>query len=148
MAIIRWKPNELYSLRRNMDRMFDSIWNQSEGGEETKTSIWSPSVDISESEHDYVISADLPGMNKEHFDIAFANGRLVISGERKSENRAEKDNVHRVERVYGKFTRTFDLPQDADPGKIDAMYKDGVLTLTVGKAEEAKPKQIAVKVHA
>lgn len=148
MNLIRWKPNELYSLRRNMDRMFDSIWNQSEGGEETKTSIWSPSVDISETEHDYVIAADLPGMNKEDFDISFSNGRLAISGERKSENSTGKDNVHRIERLYGKFTRSFDLPQDADTARIDAMYKDGVLTLTIGKAEEAKPKQISVKVHA
>ena len=64
------------------------------------------------------------------------------------ENRSEKDNVHRVERRYGKFTRSFDLPVDADTAKIDAMYKDGVLTLTIGKAEDAKPKQITVKVQA
>ena len=148
MNLIRWKPGELYSLRRNMDRMFDSLWNQSEDGEGTSSAIWTPSVDISETEHGYVISADLPGMNKEDFDISFANGRLAISGERKAENHAEKDNVHRIERLYGRFTRTFDLPQDADTARIDAMYKDGVLTLTIGKAEEAKPKQIAVKVHA
>ena len=102
MNLIRWKPGELYSLRRNMDRMFDSLWNQSEDGEGTSSAIWTPSVDISETEHGYVISADLPGMNKEDFDISFANGRLAISGERKAENRAEKDNVHRIERLYGR----------------------------------------------
>ncbi len=148
MNLIRWKPGELYSLRRNMDRMFDSLWNQSEDGEGTNSAVWTPSVDISETENGYVIAADLPGMNKEDFDISFSNGRLAISGERKSENSTGKDNVHRIERLYGRFTRSFELPQDADTARIDAMYKDGVLTLTIGKAEEAKPKQISVKVHA
>jgi HSP20 family protein len=108
--------------------------------------VWAPPVNIAETEDNYTITAELPGLNKDDIKVTYQNGILTIQGERKEEKEDKNKDWHRVERVYGTFERSFRLPMPVRAEQIQAEFKDGVLTLTVPKAEEAKPKQIEVKV--
>ena len=105
---------------------------------------WMPSVDISETDSDFAVKAELPGVDKDDVKVMLDNGVLTIKGEKKSEVKDEKR--HRLECVYGSFVRSFTLPQYVDAEKLQAKYKDGILSLTIPKLEMAKPKQIEVKV--
>ncbi|MBI3005155.1 MAG: Hsp20/alpha crystallin family protein [Ignavibacteriales bacterium] len=109
-------------------------------------SYWTPAVDIAEQENEYVVKAELPGVSKDDVKITVESNILTIHGEKKQEATVKGDNYQRVERSYGSFQRSFKLPETVKTEKIDASYKDGVLTITLPKAEEAKPKQIEVKV--
>jgi len=109
-------------------------------------SHWTPAVDIAEQENEYLVKVELPGVNKDDVKITVDNNILTIRGEKKQDQEAKDDNYYRVERNYGSFLRTFRLPSSVHADKIDAVYKDGILTVTVPKSEEAKPKQIEVKV--
>lgn len=147
MALIRWQPRELFDLRREVDRLFESVWGgNGENAEYARPAVWRPSVDIAETESDFIVTVDLPGISREDLDVTVVNNRLTIKGERRKDSESKERNVHRVERTYGTFTRDFDLPTAVNAEKITASYKDGVLTVMVPKAEEAKPKQIEVKV--
>jgi len=106
-----------------------------------------PSVDILESKEAYLIRAELPGMKREDFNLAVNDGTLTLSGERKVEEPANGVEYHRVERVAGKFSRSFYLPQTVKHDGIKATYRDGILEIQVPKAEEAKPRQIAISVN-
>jgi HSP20 family protein len=108
---------------------------------------WSPQVDISEDDKEYVVKADLPEMKKEDVKVTVENGVLSISGERKSEKEEEKKKFHRIERSFGTFLRTFALPDDADSTKIAAEFKEGVLKVHLPKTPAAKPKPFEVKVQ-
>jgi len=105
---------------------------------------WMPTVDISETDSDFAVKAELPGVDKDDVKVMLDNGVLTIKGEKKSEVKDEKR--HRLECVYGSFVRSFTLPQYVDAEKLQAKYKDGILSLTIPKLEMAKPKQIEVKV--
>lgn len=107
---------------------------------------WSPLVDISEDEKEYVIKAEVPEMKKEEIKITVHDDVLSISGERKYEKEDKGKKYHRVERAYGSFMRSFTLPEDADGSKVNAEYKDGILKVHLPKSEKAKPKAIEVKV--
>lgn len=108
---------------------------------------WAPSVDIEEAEDKYVIKADLPGVDKKDIDVKLENGVLSIRGEKQTEKETGKGTKrHRTERFHGTFARSFTLPDAVKAEKVDASYKDGVLALTIPKAEEAKPKSIDIKV--
>jgi len=108
---------------------------------------WAPSVDIEEAEDKYVIKADLPGVDKKDIDVKLENGVLSIRGEKQTEKETGKGTKrHRTERFHGTFARSFTLPDAVKAEKVDASYKDGVLSLTIPKAEEAKPKSIDIKV--
>lgn len=107
---------------------------------------WSPAVDITENGKAYTIKADMPEVKKEDLKITVKNGILALSGERKSEKEENDEKHHRVERSYGRFLRTFTLPEDADSAGIKAQCRDGVLTVTLPKSEKATAKEIAVKV--
>jgi HSP20 family protein len=110
---------------------------------------WMPPVDIySTGEHELVIKAEIPGINKDEIDITVENFTLTIRGEKKTEQTVKDDQFHRVERSYGTFTRSFALPHTVDSDKVAAEYKDGVLTIKLPQREEAKPKQIKVNVAA
>lgn len=155
MAITRWKPRyewttfrALRELEHEMDRMFGlTKWPVAERGTAgLLEGIWSPSVDVYQTDDKIVVKADVPGLEKKDFDIAIVDHHLTIKGERKHENEVKEENYHRTERVYGTFERSFELPATVDTDKVEAEYKDGVLELTLPKKEEAKPKQIAVKV--
>ena len=146
MALVRWQPRELFGIGRDMDRLFDGLWSNGQGA--AREAVWRPSVDIAETDSDFVLTADLPGIAREDLDLTVVDGRLTIKGQRRRESDSKEGNVHRVERAHGTFTRAFDLPAAIDPETVAATYKDGVLTVTVPKAEEARPKQIEVKVSA
>lgn len=107
-------------------------------------STWAPLVDISETEKEYLVTADLPEIRKEDLKVTVENGALTISGERKYEQEDKSAKVHRLERAYGKFVRTFALPDNADAEKVKAEFKDGVLKVRVGKHATKQPRQIEV----
>ena len=140
-----WDPvGELERIRRDIDEMFDSRargWSN-EGLFERD---FSPSLDVVENGDEYLVNVDLPGVSKKDLDISVADNVLTIKGE-KHESSESKGKVYRKETWAGSFQRTISLPQGVDPAKIDARMKDGVLTVTLPKREEAKPRQIAVSV--
>ena len=125
MAIVRWDPFREF------------------GG------AWMPAVDIfTTAAHELVFKVEIPGMNEDDLDITVEHFTLTIRGEKKAEQSIKEDQFHRVERSYGTFTRTFALPHTVDSSRVEAGYKDGVLTITLPLREEAKPKQIKVNVAA
>jgi HSP20 family protein len=107
---------------------------------------WVPTADITEDDKEYLIRAELPDLRKEDVKVTVENGVLTISGERKFEKEEKQKKYHRVERAYGRFVRGFTLPDDADADGVKADFKDGMLTVHLPKNEQAKPKQIEVKV--
>jgi HSP20 family protein len=119
-----------------------------DGQEESMTvAEWAPLVDISEDGKEYLIKAELPGLKKDDVHISVEKGVLTITGERKFEKEEKDKKHHRVERAYGSFVRTFIVPDDAEADKVAAQFKDGVLTIHIPKSEQAKPKQIEVRVE-
>jgi HSP20 family protein len=146
----RWEPvGELTKLRRQMDRMFDD-WPRFLGrqmGEEGLRGEWMPAVDICETKEAFEVTADLPGFDSKDVDVSVQENTLTIRGERRREEIKENETVHRIEREYGVFERSFSLPRSADSENIQAKYRDGVLSLTVPKREEAKPKSLRINVE-
>ena len=141
--VTRWNPATAYlTTREPFYRLFDSFFNSDVQGEETRA--WVPPVDIQETADAFLFHAELPGMTKEDIRITLENSVLRLSGERKFEKDAKKENYHRVERTYGTFTRTFTLPTQVDPDKVQATFENGILTIAVPKAEQAKPRQITI----
>jgi len=150
MAIVRRAPfRDLVSLQDRMNRIFDdSFRGVSQQGEEDWAlgGSWAPVVDIYEREGNIELKAELPGVDPKEVDVHVENNVLTLRGERHVDKEVERENYHRVERSYGTFTRSFTLPTVVDTEKIKAEFKEGVLHLTLPKKEEAKPKQIAIKV--
>jgi len=142
----RWEPfRSNAGLESQVNQMFSELFGRSQ---ESNLTTWAPAVDIFESEHELVVKADLPDVKPEDLDIRVENNILTIRGERKFEKKVDEKNYLRVERSYGCFARTFSLASTVNSEAIKADYKDGVLTLTIPKREEAKPKQIKVNVGA
>ncbi len=151
MALVRWNPaRDLLDLEREFNKMFnrynDKFGLQKELDEEFENAVWSPLTDIVENDNKYVMKMDIPGVKKEDVKISYSNGEIRISGERKHEEEKKDAKYHRVERTFGKYYRSFLLPDHIKEDKIEAEFKDGQLTITVPKADEVKPKEIAVKV--
>jgi HSP20 family protein len=105
---------------------------------------WTPAVDIRETKEAYVVEAELPGLTKDDIDVTFENGVLSLTGERKLESETEEESYRRVERRYGSFTRSFTLPREVDTEGVKAAFREGLLTVTVPKREQAKPRTIAI----
>ncbi|GAC1641386.1 MAG: Hsp20/alpha crystallin family protein [Candidatus Acidiferrum sp.] len=142
----RWEPfRSTAGLESQVNRIFSELFDRSQ---ESNLTTWAPAVDIFESEHELVVKADLPDIKPEELDIRVENNILTIRGERKFEKKVDEKNYLRVERSYGSFARSFSLANTVNSEAIKADYKDGVLTLTIPKREEAKPKQIKVSVGA
>ncbi len=131
---------------RELDVLTNRLFGNSLLNRESEGKPWSPRVDITEDEQGYKIVADLPEVPKEAVKVTVEEGVLTVRGERKWEKKTENTKVHLIERSYGSFSRSFRLPEDANGEKVSASYKDGVLTVTLPKAEEKKPKQIEVQV--
>jgi len=145
-ALNRFEPFRSTSgLESQVGRIFNELFDRSQ---ESNLTSWAPAVDIFENEHELVVKADLPDVNPEELDIRVENNILTIRGERKFEKKVDEKNYLRVERSYGSFARSFALANTVNSEAIKAEYKDGVLTLTIPKREEAKPKQIKVSVGA
>jgi HSP20 family protein len=130
------------SWRDQFGRLFDIAFPAREDRE--LWGDWSPALDAFEDKDKYTVSVELPGLKKEDISVSVHDGVLTVSGERKSEKDAKDGLVHRTERYYGKFTRSVSLPAKVHADKVSAAYKDGVLTVEVPKAEEARPKNITV----
>ena len=145
MAITRWKPRrDMITIQDDMNRFFEDFFGRPMVKTEWSEGAWHPSVDISENKDNLIIQAEMPGMNKEEIEISLHQGSLIISGERKEETKEEDSEASRSERFFGRFQRALELPKPVDPNKVTANYKDGILTVTLPKTEESKPKQITV----
>jgi HSP20 family protein len=144
-----YSPNSVWEFMSEMDRAFDDFWKPqvSEGtaGGTRSLRTFTPAVDLHETDDFYLISVDLPGIAQKDVKIDVQNGRLSVSGERSSEVSQEEGLFKRFERSYGRFERSFQLPQDVDDNKIQARMENGVLEIMVPKAEVAKPRSIQVE---
>ncbi len=141
----RWEPfRGAATLQEQVNRLFGNVLEHS--SEESNLTSWAPAVDIYETEHELVVKADLPEVDPKELDIRVENNLLTIRGERKFEKKVNEENYLRVERAYGSFSRNFSLANTVNSEAIKAEYQNGVLTLTIPKREEAKPKQIKVNV--
>ena len=144
-TLTRWEPfRGATSLQDQINRVFNDVLERT--GEESSLTAWAPAVDIYETEHELVLKADLPDIDPKDLDIRVENNILTIRGERKFEKNVSEENYLRVERSYGSFTRSFTLANTVNSEAIKAAYENGVLTLSIPKREEAKPKQIKVNV--
>lgn len=153
-GLMRWQRPEmatwpgfgrLTDLRDEIDRLFEAPLSDLARGSQI-LSGWTPAMDVYEDKDNVYIRAELPGMRKEDIDLSLHEGSLSISGERKSEDTFENAEVYRAERFFGRFQRTVTLPTPVTTDKVKAQYRDGILTVTLPKAEEAKPKHIDVNV--
>jgi HSP20 family protein len=150
MALIRWNDpfREFAQLQDRINRAFTDAYGRTDEGFMTSGS-WVPPVDILQADdHELVLKAELPDMKREDIDITIDNGTLTLKGEKKFAQDVKEEQVHRIERRYGSFSRTFSLPLTVDAGKVAAEYKDGVLTVRLPLREEAKPRQVKVDVAA
>jgi HSP20 family protein len=148
MTLVKWRPmRDIFNFQDEMSRVFDRFFDRSlvEDEENISFSKWYPQVDISENIDSFMVLAELPGLSKDEVHITFTDGLLKIEGERKREKEDKDTNFHRVERVYGKFCRTFQLPKQIKNDKVSADFKDGILKIDLPKADEVKPKEIEVK---
>ena len=146
MRLVRWQPfnRDFGVLARKFNRMSDlRLWDEED---RDSSGQWHPVLDIYDDGNDLVLKAELPGLKKDDIDVKVDNNVMTLHGERKRETEAKEDSYYRCERSYGTFSRSFTLPTTVDANKITASYEDGVLAVTLPKAEEAKPRQIDVKV--
>ena len=150
-VVTRWDPfREMEETQRRLSSLFD--WRPLRRGnvtpEEENMTVaeWAPLVDIAEDDKEYLIKVELPEVQKDNVKVTVESGTLTISGERNAEKEEKGRKFHRVERYYGRFERSFSLPDDADSGNVKADCKDGVLRVHLAKSEKARPKQIEVKV--
>jgi len=145
MSITRWRPfGEVMSMQREFNRLFDNLL-QGQDDASDYHGVWKPDVDIKEKADEIIITAELPGMKKEDIKLTIHDNVLQICGEKKREAEEKDESYHRVERIYGSFSRTFTLPSLVEASKIEALFKDGILQITLPKSEKAKPKEIDIK---
>ena len=155
MFLTRWQRPEvpawptfdrLSSLRDELDRLFEAPLAELARSSQL-FSGWTPAIDLYEDKDNFIAKVELPGMKKENLDVSLNEGVLTITGERKMEERHQDAETYRTERFFGRFHRSLALPKPVAADKVKASYKDGVLTVTLPKTEEVKPKQIEVGVN-
>ncbi|KKO20703.1 MAG: molecular chaperone [Candidatus Brocadia sp.] len=134
------------SIQEEMNRMFDRVFRGGDLSDFGITGTWAPPLDLSETADKVTVKAEIPGMDPKEIDISIQGDTLIIKGEKKEEKEEKGKNYYRMERRYGNFTRSVDLPASVDTNKVTAECKNGVLEITMQKREEVKPKQITVKV--
>ncbi len=145
LGLIPWRERkELDTFRREIDRLFDKFlsWSPFEG---TKELSWFPTMDISETPTDVIVKAELPGMNPNDIEVTISGDTLTIKGERKKEEEHKDENFYKIERSYGSFCRSVQLPAEVDESKAEAIYKDGILRLTLPKIKPEPAKKIEIK---
>jgi HSP20 family protein len=155
MSLVRWNPvrdlasfpSDILGMQREINHMFDRFFR---GGvtddAELSVNSWMPAVELVEKDEEFIAKVELPGVSKDDVKITLQDNVLTIRGEKKDEKETKNSNYHRIERSYGSFQRSFALPTSVRGDKVDAQYKDGILTIALPKADEAKRKQIEVKV--
>jgi len=143
MAIVRWDPlKDLMTMHDRMNKIFDETLSKSaQGG----YGDWLPPVDIYETEEEIVIMSELPGMKEEDLDIQVTDGVLTLKGEKRYPEEGDRDNFYRLERSYGKFNRSFAIPNTVDIASVKANLKDGLLKITLQKKSEVQPRVIKVE---
>ena len=147
MALVKYNPlRELRTMQEQMNKLLNVSWNHDVAGEDMKDGIWQPSVDIYETADAIVIKAELPDVDQKDIDVRIEDNTLTIKGERRHEDEVKKENYHRIERYFGSFQRSFSLPATIDQERVLAACERGVLTVTLPKKEETKPKQINIEV--
>ncbi len=145
--LTRTRNRNLSSLQNEIDRVFDRFFPSREDDQERTSpqSVWRPRMDLIETDEAYRLHLDMPGMSRDELKISYQDNQLIVSGERKSAQTDEDEEFVRVERSFGQFRRSFSLPRTVDADNISATYDNGVLTVTVPKAETVKPRQIEIK---
>ena len=145
MSIPRYDPfRDLRTLQDDVNRLFSTSFSRSFGDDGIARGAWTPGVDIYENKDEIVLEAELPGMNREDFELTVENNVLTLRGERRFEKKEEADNYHRVERSYGTFSRSFTLPPTVAADTATAEYKNGVLRVVLRKREEVKARRIQI----
>jgi HSP20 family protein len=146
-VLTRWEPfREFSTLQDRINRVFRDTYTEGGQDQSLATSSFAPAVDVYEDEHNVTLKVEVPGIDEKDIDIRLENNTLTVHGERKIEKEEKEENYRRVERQYGSFTRTFTLPTTVDSENVSANYDKGVLSITLPKKAEAKPKQIKVNV--
>lgn len=148
MTLVRWNPwGELESVQSEMNRMFGNLFTRSALESPETPGAWYPSVDVSEDEQAIHLQAELPGMNRDEIELEMKEGILTIRGEKhfEKEEGGKERKYHRIERSYGTFVRQMSLPANVKEDQVKAHFKDGVLNITIPKAEESKPKRIQIE---
>jgi HSP20 family protein len=145
MTIIRWEPlRELGTLQNEMNRLFNTVFDAPSPGGNGALRRWMPAMDLVESGDHFVLRADLPGLSEEDVRIELEDQTLIISGERKAEHEDGKEGYYRLERAFGSFSRTLQLPKGIDPEAVTARFDRGVLEVRIPKPEERKPRRIEI----
>jgi HSP20 family protein len=153
MALIRWEPvRELGTIQNEMNRLFDTFFapgpGNGGGGSGTPLRRWIPAMDLAETEDDFVLRADLPGLSEQDVNIELEDNVLTVSGERKAEHEEHQEGYYRVERASGSFSRSLTLPEGVNPDSVKATFDKGVLEVRIPKPEEKKPRKVAISVGA
>ena len=146
-TLTRYRPfPPMQSLRREVDRLFGEFLPGfgDEGNGEALSAVWAPRMDLSETDGEFVVKMDLPGIEKDQVTVNVEDSTLTVNGERKEETKEEKENYLRMERSYGSFYRSIPLPKTAKVDEVKAVFKNGVLTVHIPKAEESKPRQVEI----
>jgi HSP20 family protein len=155
MSLIRYQTPELSTwspfiglstLRDEMNRLFDTSAFESPSREDRLLGLWNPPLDVFQDKDQLTVKCELPGMAREDIQISLHENTLTIAGERKQDREVKEGDGYRSERFFGRFHRSITLPVPVKPDNVKAQYRDGILTVTLAKAEEAKPKQIEVQV--
>ena len=151
MSLIPWRRRDvvgsLDGFQREMNRMFDDFFGRDFAVEPfARTGEWVPALEVSESETALAVKAELPGLDPKDVEVTLADGILTIRGEKKKESETQEKNVHLVERSYGSFERSVQLPTDVKLDAVEAKFKNGVLTVELPKAEEAKTRAVKINV--
>ena len=142
-----WRPfGELSSLRREMDRLWENFFVERPLGKIWERE-WAPSLDMSETKDNFVVKAEVPGIDAKHIDISLTGDVLTIRGEKRQEKEEKEEDYHLVERTYGSFSRSVRLPAEVESNKIKASYKNGILAITLPNSEKAKAKEVKIKVE-
>jgi HSP20 family protein len=146
MALVQWNPwTGMEALRREVDRLFDTHVTGMFSNGDTHRGMWSPRLDVRELDHAFVVEVDLPGMSLEDITVSLENNTVVIAGERKATWNSEESRPTHRELSYGAFQRALTLPTAVNVDQVEATYTNGVLTVTIPKAAEARTKRIAIQ---
>lgn len=146
MAIQKWRPfGMLSSLQKDINRLFEDVWPMRR--EDIEEGVMAPALNVSEDKDNIYVTADLPGVEEKDIKLNCQDGILTLSGEKHEEKETKEKNFHRIERSYGSFSRSITLPSTINAEKAGAKFKNGVLKVTLPKKEEAKPREISIKVE-
>jgi HSP20 family protein len=149
MAIVRWDPaRDLDTLQGDMNRLFDTVFGRRDAAQTSGARRWVPAMDLAETDEQLVLRADLPGLDRDDIEIEVKDNVLTISGERKAEHQRSGEGFHRIERSFGRFSRSLGLPRGIDATSVTASFENGVLEVRMPKPQERKATRIEIATEA